>query len=85
MGVLKGASKLNVLLLLLLITKKKTVQYIYCGCMKWMEDTSTFIIEKHLTINQGKNISIAYNGDRFVEILSVQHFVKINSLHLEMA
>ena len=50
-----------------------------------MEDTSTFIIEKHLTINQGKNISIAYNGDRFVEILSVQHFVKINSLHLEMA
>ena len=25
---------------------------------------------------QGKNISIAYNGDRFVEILFVQHFVK---------
>ena len=48
-----------------------------------MEDTSTFIIEKHLTINQGKNISIAYNGDRFVEILFVQHFVK--KKHLEIA
>ena len=49
-----------------------------------MEDTSTFIIEKHLTINQGKNISIAYNGDRFVDILLTLTFCE-KKKHLEIA